>query len=118
MQKQFQITVDKNKLLSVLQENCATHRNKFEEALEGYRRTVIRGLTKAIQEAKNGKRIRTHFQFTEPFDQTADYNRVIGMLKMSVDDSVTLDEQQYNEYVLDIWAWTNRFDDAYVSNTL
>ena len=39
----------------------------------------------------------------EPVDHTADYDRILAMLEMSVDDTISLSAQEFNQYVLDNW---------------
>lgn len=42
-------------------------------------------------------------------DQTKDYDMAIGMLRMSVDEYITLEEEDYKCYVLDQWRWKQQF---------
>jgi hypothetical protein len=43
----------------------------------------------------------------QPRDHTSDYDRVIMMLEMSVDDTIVLDANEFDQYVRDVWAWTH-----------
>ena len=95
--------------MKVLKQNREKHRAIFEEALAGYRAEAIRLLDEALQNAKDGKKINTHIRLVEPMDQTSDYDRVIRMVEMEVDDEVDLDEDGFRQYVMDDWHWKSQF---------
>lgn len=103
------IKVQKQQLLVTLRVNREKHRAIFMEALDGYKAAVIKALESSLEKAKNGQRILLHFQLQEPADQTKDYDRVIRMLEMSVDDLIELDEHSFTQYVMDDWNWKRQF---------
>jgi hypothetical protein len=35
------------------------------------------------------------------------YDRLVMMLEMSVDDTIVLDANEFDQYVRDVWAWTH-----------
>jgi hypothetical protein len=114
------IKVRKTELLDVLRENRAKHRAIFEEAQTGYRTAVIAELDSMLEDARNGKKIRRAVTLIEPMDQTADYDRVIRMMEMSVDEVIQLAEHEFSAYILDQWAWRQKFNHSNrgYSNTL
>jgi len=67
-----------------------------------------------LKDAKEGLRIQRSVTLTEPSNHVKDYDRVITMLEMSVDDTITLDAQAFDRYVMDNWDWS-RF--ALATNT-
>lgn len=103
------VTVAKDKLQNVLKANRFEHRHNFEEAQKGYRAKAIEVLDKALQDAREGRKIRTYIELEAPIDQTKDYDRAIQMLEMSVDENIQLSEQEFAEYVLDDWSWKHQF---------
>lgn len=103
------IKVEKSKLLEILKKNRDEHRSVFEEALEGYRKLMIKMFEDELEKAKAGKKFNVYFSATQPVDQTKDYDRVIGMLEMDSEETVQLDEQDYQSYVLDDWSWKRNF---------
>lgn len=105
-----EIKVKKADLLTVLEKNKEEHRNLFEKAMSGYRKKAIYQLDIAIKEAKDGKKIRTYFNLTQPEDHTDDYEETIGMLNMSVDTEVSLSRTEYRHYVDDNWSWKDAFN--------
>lgn len=104
-----QVTVKKADLVKVVTDNRAEHRQIFEEAVEGYKKRAVELLEAHIERIKNGKLERVAVSLPVPQDHTADYDRVLKMLDMSVDDTVTLDDGAFAEYVMDDWGWQRQF---------
>lgn len=104
-----QVTVNKAELLKKVHENRSTHREIFLKAQEGYRKKFIEVLEQRLYDAKNGKQFEAVIALQEPMDMTKEYDRVISMLEMSVDDEVELDQKEYAAYVMDDWSWKRQF---------
>jgi hypothetical protein len=100
---------DKEKLLVTLRENRASHRKIFLEACEGYLKKAIELLEQKLASARKGERISMHFSLQQPVDQTKEYDRAIRMLEMSTDTIVELEEHDFQQYVMDDWAWKGQF---------
>lgn len=103
------VKVKKQELLENLRDNREEHREIFLEALEGYHKAAIKILEERIEEAKGNKRVSLHFGLVVPQDQTKTYDRVIKMLEMSVDDEISLTQQEFANYVMDDWSWMDQF---------
>lgn len=103
------VTVKRGQLLSILKENREKHREIFLKAIDGYRKHAIEHLSSMLQDAKDGKRIRRSLELPVPMDQTPEYDRVIGMLNMSIDDQITLSSNEFACYVQDDWSWKEQF---------
>lgn len=101
----YSIKVKKDELLTKLKANRASHYDLFLKAQEVYREDVIDELDKMLEEARNGKKIRRTVTLVEPVDKTEEYDQVISMLEMCVEDVIELDNQQFANYVLDKWGW-------------
>jgi hypothetical protein len=99
------VKVKRISLLEKLQSNRKTHRDIFLKAQEGYRKRVIQELGQMLAEARAGKSIRRAISLPEPQDHTADYDRVIAMLEMSVEDEIEIAAHEFDMYVMDNWAW-------------
>lgn len=107
-----EVRVNTAELVEILKKNREKHRAIFEEAIEGYRKRVIEHLDYALECAKSGKKIITHLVLVRPTDHTLDYDHAIGMLEMSVDDSVVIDYREYRQYVCDEWTWSSQFSSS------
>jgi hypothetical protein len=99
------VKVKKEELLSKLQANRNSHRALFLKAQEGYRALVVEALDKALKDAREGREIRTYIRMEAPQDHTSEYDNVIEMLRMSVDDTVELEARDFQCYVMDKWQW-------------
>ena len=105
----MEISVNKDELLVKLEENRAKHREIYEEAVVGYRKCVIEMLEERLDEIKDGGKINMSFAVVEPQNHTREYDIAIEMVKMAVDDTIELDQHQFQNYVMDEWNWTQNF---------
>lgn len=103
-----QVRVDKANLLKILKENRDEHRSIFLEAQRKFREVAIKALDAQLKHARNGKpfELARLVALSAPEDHTVDYDRSIQMLEMSVDDQITVDEREFQNYVQDIWNWS------------
>jgi hypothetical protein len=99
------VIVDKAVLLKKVKENREKHRSLFLAAQEGFRQAVIDELDMMLEKAKKGKRVQMAINIPEPVDHTQDYNRVIDMLEMSLDNRIELSATEFDNYVRDQWSW-------------
>lgn len=110
----FTTRVKKNDLLTILRRNRENHSATFEEAVTVYQAELLRVLEQKIEDVRAGRKVAHVITLPTPEEHTADYDRVIRMLEMSLDDEVELDEHQFDEYVNDQWGWQRTF----AANTL
>lgn len=103
------IKVEKEKLLAIVKENRAKHATTHEEAVKKYRELVVENLEKALVEAKEGKKFTTDLELVQPVAFVQEYDRAIGMLEMSLDETITIDVNDYTKLVEDRWQWSNQF---------
>src|SRR5215470_9253852 len=108
------VKVKREELLTKVRSNRDAHRELFLKAQEGYRKLVIEELHRMLEDARKGRPIQRSLTLTEPSNHIKDYDRVITMLQMSVDDTITLNAQSFDRYVMDNWDWS-RF--ALATNT-
>lgn len=102
-----QITVKKDDLIKIVEENRENHRGIYDKAVEAYHKTQQKWLDENIKKLKAGKEIVLYFGFPTPEDHTKDYDRVLRMLELSIDTEVTLSEADVSMYVQDDWQWKN-----------
>jgi hypothetical protein len=100
------IKVKKSELLTRLRPARITHCAIRGYCAVGYRQKLIEALEARIAEVRSGKTPNLAFNLPLPVDQTKAYDRAIGMLELSVDDVIELEEHDYQQYVLDEWAWS------------
>ena len=93
-------------LTDILTKNLATHRQVFEEAMEGWRVASIKWFNARVRAYKKGDlAIGTYFNLTRPEDHSKDYRVALQMLEMTEDDTLLLDENEFRQYVRDEWGW-------------
>ncbi|PYK18111.1 MAG: hypothetical protein DME55_07785 [Verrucomicrobia bacterium] len=100
------VKVKREDLLTKVRANREAHRELFLKAQTNYRRFIIEELDRMLGDAKIGRKIRRSIDLVEPRDHTSDYDRTIMMLEMSVDDTIILDATEFDQYVRDVWAWS------------
>ena len=103
------VTVKRDELLAELRKNRDAHREVFDKAIAGWEAKVLEELTQAVKDAKAKRFFNGTIVIPRPKDQTADYDRVIKMVEMSVGDTVTMSKTDFACYVMDDWSWKQNF---------
>lgn len=103
-----QIKVNKASLLEIVKKNREEHGGAFAEAQKAYREVAIKALDEQLAAARENRpfQLRVLFALEPPQDHTTDYDRSIRMLEMSVDNEIVISEQEFQQYVQDIWGWS------------
>jgi len=107
-------TVKINKLdfITRVAANRDNHRSVFETAVGGYRARMIDLLERRLRDVRHGRAVDQYFRLPEPEDHTEDYDRVLMMARMSVDDVVELTSEDFAMFVMDQWDWKQSFTDT------
>jgi len=109
-----QIRVNKTELLETLEQNRTDHQTIYQEAVAGFRAKVLAELEEQIEALRDGDSVKdVTLRRMAPRDYTRNYDRAIGMIKMSVDEHIVLEENDFAQYVQDDWDWQAQF----LSNT-
>ena len=103
------VKINREKLLEKVKENRENHHAVFERAVVVYKAKVIEELEAMLAVAKEGLRVKRSISLTEPVDMTREYDQVIAMLEMSVDEEIELTNREFAQYVLDRWSWKGQF---------
>lgn len=103
------VKIDREELLDILQKNREQHVKDYNEALVGYREDAIKELNANLAEAMAGKEIKHHISVIRPTSYEDSYNTVIRMLELSIDSSIELTMQEFQQYVEDKWSWKDAF---------
>ena len=114
------IKVDTKKLIDIIKKNRNTHIKEFKEAIEAYHQEVIELLEEGLQKAKSGEKYQTSYYVQKPESYEGDYDTIIGMLELSIEEIVELDHDQYKQYVQNVWRWSEIFNStrAYYQNKM
>ena len=105
------VKVKRAELLEKVKTNREKHVSEYREAVVGYKKAAKAEVTRAMQ--------RLHHSIEElevgdcvlqvPENHAKDYDQVIEMLKMCVDDEITVRADEFACYVMDDWGWKEEF---------
>lgn len=118
------VLVARAELLNVVTANREKHIAAYKKAEDGWRIKMEDGLVRLSKQAlkaadlvaKGKDKYDIKFvNLPKPQSYVTQYDRVLGMLKMSVDENVKLDADSYDQYVLDQWQWSNAFANSTVA---
>jgi hypothetical protein len=106
------VKVEKNELLGIVRDNKKKHVKEFEESVKDYKKAALKVAKEHVDLAKTGEldqiaKIRAMPQ--RPASYEKEYDRAIRMLELSVEDTIELEEDIFNQLVLDEWHWKNQF---------
>jgi hypothetical protein len=111
----------KAEVIETLKKNRAEHEEIYNEAVEGYREKFIEALNetiKMVEEKRNElreKRLPSSYlespinRLRSPSNSLKEYDTVLEMLELTPDETIVLDQDQYNCYMKDNWYWMKEF---------
>ena len=106
------VKMNKVELLDIVRQNKIKHVKDFEESVNDYKALVYKissdnlvlARTEDLNKFKDIKSIPS-----APKSYENDYARAIRMLELSVDDVIELEDDVFNQLVLDEWVWKQSF---------
>ncbi len=131
------ITMSVDELVATLTENAANHAAKYLEAFIGWidkyynhvndEKTRSATISNRFEGAPLEARLATiaeyaafdpkRFTVAKPQYHGEAYETALAMLEAHVDDTITVDQGEFEQYVLDRWGWTRDFETSYAFNT-
>jgi len=102
------ISVDREKLLGILMDNRQKHEAHHKAAIEGYKKKLIEIAEDNLRLAREGKHPRP-FSHSTPRHYLPQYDRALGMLKLTDDAQISLSAYDYARFVEDDWDWKDEF---------
>lgn len=109
------VKINKAELLKIVLENKIKHVAEYEEALADYKAGVVKLAKENLKLAKSGELTKIARMKQAPRAPTSyedNYNRAIRMIELSIvsdDNVIELQEDEFNQLVLDEWAWKRVF---------
>lgn len=106
------IKMNRVELLDIVRENLKKHLGDYIESVEDYKAGVLKISTANLKLAKTGDTdkfsgIKSIPQAPRSYEK--EYNRAIRMLELSVEEVIEVEEDVFNQLVLDEWAWKHNF---------
>lgn len=106
------VKVNRDELMKILHENKTKHVELYKEAVEDYKTASIKLANEHVELAKTGdldKIALIRGMPSRPISYEDSYNRAIRMMELSVDTVIELEDDVFNQLVLDEWHWKNAF---------
>jgi hypothetical protein len=99
------VKLNKKELLAKVQANRATHAQEVAVAKELYAKKFVEEAQRVLTLAQEGKEYIHNIKVVTPVDHVKEYDHVIAMLEMSVEDLIELTTSEFAQFVLDEWTW-------------
>ena len=106
------VKINRLELLEIVQQNKIKHVEQFNEAVNDYKDAAVRIATENLELVKTGDLdsiAKVKSMPSKPNSYENSYTRAIRMLELSVDDVIEVEEDVFNQLVLDEWTWKNSF---------
>ncbi len=109
------IKMQRLQLLEIVQNNKVKHVDAFIEAVSDYKMLVLQIAEDNVKLARSAsldsfKKMKS--MPATPVSYEDSYKRAIRMLELSVDDIIEIEEDVFNQLVLDEWSWKRGFEMA------
>lgn len=104
-----------SKLLETLKKNRAAHATNAEKMKTNYKEALKSICEEKIADLAAGKKVNTMIDLQEPFDYLNSYDDVIGMLEMTTEDTIKLNNDQFRCYARDSWPNKRNFESVSAS---
>lgn len=103
------VKVNKEETLKVVIENMEKHVSDFTKSLINYKKYAEDAYKEALEILKTDGEVIRNFELDKPVSHLGDYNRVIKMLEMSVEQEISLTSHEFEQYIMDKWNWKDSF---------
>lgn len=90
-------------LIVRIQKERDTHQTIFYKAMEVYRQELLKQVEEYIKNIKQG-RITTTQRLPVPEEHTKDFNTILDMLLLTVDEEIELNKSEFECYVCGNWS--------------
>jgi len=101
------VKVDRKKLLKIVTDNKEKHIKDFEESVADYKAATLKLAEANLELVKTGDL--EQIAKTKPMPGKPVSYENNRMLELSVDKEIDVEEDVFNQLVLDEWAWKNQF---------
>ena len=102
------IPMSRVNLLSKLQVTLADHRREVAGATKAWEEAATAFAVDVCERVSKGDFTNLSFEVQRPQDSSKDILRAIAMVECSVEDTITLDESTFNQWVMGEWSFRNR----------
>ena len=106
------IKMNRLELLKIVQENRLKHVQEYEESVVDFKAAVLKIAAENSKLAKSGdlnKIAKMKAVPNKPQSYETEYHKAIRMLELGVEDVIEVEEDIFNQLVLDEWQWKRSF---------
>lgn len=106
------VKINKDELLGIVRANKEKHIAEFKDSVTDYTAAALKIAQENLKLAKSGdveKIAKIKSMPTKPISFEDSYTRAIRMLELSVEDVIEVEEDIFNQLVLDEWTWKHTF---------
>lgn len=106
------IKMNRLELLGIVRENMTKHTAEYLEAVEDYKKLILQLATSNLKLASTQELVefaKMKSVPARPASYEASYKRAERMLELSIEDVIEVEEDVFNQLVLDEWSWKNSF---------
>lgn len=110
--RQRSVNVKRIELIEALKKNLEIHRKEYQEALIDFKTRLVEDLeagAKHVAQANAEELAKFSVRINFPQNHEKDFEEVIEMLEMSVDEHINLDSESFKAYIKNEWSWTGVF---------
>ena len=106
--KSMQLKFKTSDILAKLRANRALHVAEHVEAMAGYKLALEKELKRKLSALRKGTIPSSHINLVKPTSYEAEYNRAEAMYAMTTETEVQLDQELFQQLILDEWAWSSQ----------
>lgn len=106
------VNLKRDELLGIVRSNLEKHIREYLESVEDYKKLAVQIAQANLKLAKSGNLediAKIKALPAAPVSYESSYNRAIRMLELSVDEVIELEEDVFNQLVLDEWVWKRQW---------
>jgi hypothetical protein len=107
------VKIKRDELLSIVRENKEKHIKEFNEAVDNFKRAVVKITEENLMLANTGDLAeifaKSKSMPVRPVSYESSYTRAIRMLELSVDTEIELALHDFDQLVQDEWQWKASF---------
>lgn len=113
MRLQMKTKMKKSDLIAKVESGLEEHKRQYERALKGWMEQMQAASETVIERVRDGslkafpKEFRDLMQIPEL--HVSDYEAALQMLKMTVEEEITLEPEDFDQLVLGNWEWKERW---------
>ncbi len=106
------VKINRLELLTIVRENKEKHIAQYIESVADYKLVVLKNAKENLRLAKTEdlkEFAKIKNNPSVPVSYETSYSRAIRMLELSVEDVIEVEEDVFNQLVLDEWQWKHAF---------